>query len=94
MGKEKIIKQQSRDALKGNLLVLIVGVGIVFTLIFAIYYLIHIPLILTDAFIPDSEEIYPSKMPVYYISLAGLALVSVMLSPFINGFLKAAARIP
>lgn len=89
---EKAIKQQARDALRGNFLPLIAGLGLIFTLIFALYYGFETVLLATNAIDPNTEELNASGELPYYLAVCGTMLAATLLSPFINGFLYAAGK--
>ena len=92
MSKEKIIKQQARDALKGNTLPIIAGMllsALVFVMLQNIMYVL---LIAFDAIDLESEQMNAGSDIPYFLVLAGTVIASVLLSPFFNGMYKAAAN--
>ena len=92
MNKERIIKQQARESLRGNLLVLLSGVVLTTALIFGIYYLFFLILTCFGAADAETEQVVSGMEPVCFAALCGCAVISFALSPFINGFMKAAAN--
>lgn len=92
MSKEKIIKKQAREALKGNLSVLIAGgiaICAAYILLETIMDLIAVMLGIVDVGtnkITDGNEIY------YFMINSAMLIPAALISPIINGFFKAAAN--
>ena len=73
MNKERIIKQQARESLRGNLLVLLSGVVLTTALIFGIYYLFFLILTCFGAADAETEQVVSGMEPVYFAALCGCA---------------------
>lgn len=92
MSKEKIVKKQAREALKGNTLPIIAGMllsALVFVLLQNIMYVLMIAF---DAIDLESERMNAGSDLPYFLVLTGTIIAGVLLSPFINGMYKAAAN--
>ena len=92
MQKEKIGKQQAREALRGNFSILIAGLAaLVVTFLMVLYlgYLIEIPLGIIDA---ETEEIKDSMQTYDLLVTLGQSFLLMALSPMLNGWLHTAAR--
>ena len=92
MQKEKIVKQQAREALRGNFSILIAGLAaLVVTFLMVLYlgYLIEIPLGIIDA---ETEEIKDSMQTYDLLVTLGQSFLLMALSPMLNGWLHTAAR--
>lgn len=92
MSNERIIKQQARQALKGNLSVLIAGMGAVAVMVLMLDLVLQIPAIMLH--LVDTETgLVKDGMQLNYVLLAvAAAILSVLASPLFNGFLKLAAN--
>ena len=90
MSKEKIIKQQAREALKGNLSSLIAAMGMIamcVVTLLTLFYLLIVALKLVDL---DSGELNAgSELPAAGIFLL-CALAGVAVLPMLNGFMRMA----
>ena len=92
MSKEKIVKKQAREALKGNTLPIIAGMllsALVFVMLQNIMYVLMIAF---DAIDLESERMNAGSDLPYFLVLTGTIIAGVLLSPFINGMYKAAAN--
>lgn len=92
MKKERIIKQQARQALKGNLTALIVcllAAAVVAVLLDNILYIFAIPLGIVDA---NASKVTDGMELWYTLMSSGVSVLAIIASPLLNGFLKAAAK--
>lgn len=92
MSKEKIVKKQARESMKGNTLPIISGIALsalVYVLLESFMYVIFLAF---DAINIDSEKMNAGSEFPYFLTLAGIVIAGVLLSPFFNGMYKAAAN--
>lgn len=92
MSKEKIIKKQAREALKGNTMPILAGIllsALVFVLLQNLMYVI---LIAFDAIDLETEKMNAGSDLPYMLTMAGTIIAGVLLSPFFNGMYKTAAN--
>lgn len=92
MKKEKIIRQQAREALKGNFAVLIAGslaVAAAVILLENVLYLIALPLGFYDL---EADAVVAGKEAGMAVLMTGVIALAVALSPFVNGLLRAAGN--
>ena len=82
MSKEKIVKKQAREALKGNTLPIIAGMllsALVFVMLQNIMYVLMIAF---DAIDLESERMNAGSDLPYFLVLTGTIIAGVLLSPF------------
>ena len=92
MNKEKIIKQQSREALKGNWVPLLFSIAFIFTAVIAVeygYYLITSIFGLVD---PNTDKVLDEGL-FYYITTACAYVLVMAFTPLFNGLLKEAYNV-
>lgn len=92
MRKEKIVKKQAREALKGNTLPIIAGIllnAVIFILLQNAMYLFWL---MFGAINLETERMQAGSEIPYFLTLAGVVTVGVFLSPFFNGMFKAGSN--
>lgn len=92
MSKEKIIKMQAREALKGNTLPIIAGMFLSVLVFVMLQNIMYVLLIAFDAIDLQTENMNAGSDIPYSLILSGTVVAGVLLSPFINGMYKAAAN--
>ena len=92
MNREKIVKQQAREALRGNFSILIAGLAalaVAFLTVDYLGYLIEIPTGMIDV---ETEQVADSMRLFDVLVTLGQSILLAALSPLLNGWLHVAAR--
>lgn len=92
MSKEKIVKKQAREALKGNFVPIISGIAVIAVIVIMLQNMMYLFWLLFDAIDLESEQMNDGAFWPYFLTLAGVVTLGVLLSPFLNGVFKAAAK--
>ena len=92
MSKEKIIKKQARESLQGNISILIAGGIAICAMILLFEYAAYLAGILLGVIDITTDEIVAGGELTYLLLSLGEITLIALASPFINGFLKAAAN--
>ena len=93
MKTEKTVRQQARAALKGNLTTLIAAAGIVYLTYLALTYANRFMLFLTNSVdLETGSVVYDFPNTPSLLALGNMALI-ILLSPLLNGFLRASANV-
>lgn len=91
MNKERIIKKQAREALRGNMTALIAGFLTITVALVAVYYIFVTPAVALSVVDPDTDAVADDKELLYMLLALGALALSMFVSPLVNGFLKLAA---
>ena len=91
MSKERIIKKQAREALRGNMTALIAGFLTITVALVAVYYIFVTPAVALSVVDPDTDAVADDKELLYMLLALGALALSMFVSPLVNGFLKLAA---
>ena len=92
MKRERIVKQQAREALRGNFSILIAGFSalvVAYLTVVYLAYVIEIPAGVVDV---ESEEVIDSMRQFDMLVTLGQSILFAVLSPLLNGWLHTAAR--
>ena len=92
MKRERIVKQQAREALRGNFSILIAGFSalvVAYLTVVYLAYVIEIPAGVVDV---ESEEVIDSMRQFDMLVTLGQGFLFAALSPLLNGWLHTAAR--
>lgn len=92
MKTERKIRQQAREAMRGNMSVMIAAMGMTALSFLLFEYIEYLLLYVMNAVNFDTGEIISDKKPVYYIIAASTTALILFISPLLNGFLKTAAN--
>ena len=92
MKTERIIKQQARESMRGNMSVLIAAMGMVALSFLLLEYIEYLVLYFLKAVNFDTGEIIGDKKLIYYIVIAAATVLILFVSPLLNGFLRTAAN--
>ena len=93
MSKEKIVKLQAREALKGNISVMIAAMGMIAltaVTLLELFYLLIVALGTVDI---ETDDIRPGAELLYFGSYALCSLLAVGAAPMINGFMRMAGDV-
>ena len=90
MSKERLIKEQARQALKGNMTVLVAGFLMLVSAVLVFFYLPYFGAYLFNIVNASTDEIYSGK-EIWYLLLSGTSmLIALFFTPLINGYMKLA----
>lgn len=92
MNKEKAVKAQARQALKGNLLVILSGLLLITLIIFTFSNAQSLLMLMTGIYDFEKETVHAGSEWTYTLITFGLSLCASLLLPFCNGALKTAAN--
>lgn len=92
MSKEKAIKKQARDALVGNISVLIAEGAAIFVLFLLLDYAAYFAGVLLGIIDINTSEITAGSELTFLLLSLGQITLTAIISPLVNGFLKAAAN--
>ena len=92
MSKEKIVKKQAREAMKGNTLPIIAGMALSALIFVMLQNIMYVVMIAFDAINIETEKMNAGSDIPYYVTLASVVVAGVLLSPFFNGTYKTAAN--
>lgn len=92
MSKEKIVKKQAREAMKGNTLPIISGIALCSLIYVLLQNVMYVIMLAFNAINIDTEDMEAGKELPFFLTFAGVVIVGVLLSPFFNGMYKAAAN--
>ncbi len=92
MSKERIVKEQAREAMKGNTLPIIAGIAVVSLIIVMLENAMYLSWIIFDAVDLENEKMNAGSELPYFLSIACTVTAGVLLSPFFNGMFKTASN--
>lgn len=92
MSKERIIKEQAREAMKGNMLPVIAGIAAVALIIVLLENAMYLSWVIFDAVDFETEKMNAGSELPYFLTITCTVTAGVLLSPFFNGMFKTASN--
>lgn len=92
MSKEKLIKKQAREAMKGNTVPIIAGIAMTLIILILLENASYIFWIMFDAVDLELETMNAGSDIPYFAVLAGAVILATFLSPVLNGMFKTASN--
>ncbi len=92
MRKEKLVKKQAREALRGNTIPIIAGISLAAMIFIMLQNALYLIWLSFNAIDVETEQMKDGFELPYLLGTAAVVIAATLLSPFVNGAYKAAAN--